>query len=90
MRCVSVNSFKFPTNNITIIMITCAGLTFDKDVALVQIPAIDFTAQPSIRPICLPTPSVSYDNTNLTVAGWGRVSGELVIVIEGCHTQANL
>ena len=44
------------------------------DLALLQLPRpVDFAANPTIRPVCLPAnSSQEYSGRTATVAGWGR------------------
>ena len=44
------------------------------DLALLQLPRpVDFAANPTIRPVCLPAnSSQDYSGRTATVAGWGR------------------
>ena len=46
----------------------------ENDLALLQLPRpVDFAANPTIRPVCLPAnSSQDYSGRTATVAGWGR------------------
>ena len=48
----------------------------ENDLALLQLPRpVDFAANPTIRPVCLPADSSQdYSGLTATVAGWGRQS----------------
>ena len=48
----------------------------ENDLALLQLPRpVDFAANPTIRPVCLPAnSSQDYSGRTATVAGWGRQS----------------
>ena len=53
------------------------GTTQNYDYALVRISPVDFTANPDIRPVCLPTnPGENYSGKNAVTAGWGYLKGE--------------